>query len=353
MRNQNLYGGIIEFRQASYNDLDNIMNFIKRFWSSSHIFATDKEFLIYEHGNSDRSLNFIIGFDVNTEEVRSIQGFIPYSDNIHKLHVCGVFAKVHPQNDIPLLGVETMKKMLEFTNPITYCGIGTNPKTMLPIVKKVFKRHTGIMSHFYMVNREIKDFRIAIPNFFEMESSKTFGHDNSDQLIYEEVNTFSDLEKQLALLKISNKLPFKSPNYIKKRYFKNPIYKYRNFKILDDMHYMVGLLVTREVKVNNSICLHIADYIGEISCLGKIGHMLETLLNINNYEYIDCLCTGLEDTLLEKSGFRKKVLDGGVVIPSHFEPFIQKNIEIHFEKSELDLVLFKGDADADRPSFQK
>lgn len=353
MQNQDLYGGTIEFRQATYDDLDNIMNFIKRFWSSNHIFATDKEFLTYEHGNSDWSLNFIIGFDVKTEEIRSIQGFIPYSDNIQKLHVCGVFSKVHPQNNIPLLGVETMKKMLEITNPVTYCGIGTNPKTMLPIVKKFFKRHTGIMSHFYMLNKKIKDYRIAIPSCLETEKFKRLRYDTKNQLLYREVYTFGDLEKQFDSLKISRKLPFKNLYYIKKRYFENPIYKYRNFKILDQMHHMVGFLVTREVKVNKSACLHIVDYIGEISFLGNIGNILETLLNEHNYEYIDCLCTGLEDSLLEKSGFRKKALVGEVVIPSHFEPFIQKNIEIHFEKSEPDLVLFKGDSDADRPSFQK
>ena len=68
------------------------------------------------------------------------------------------------------------------------------------------------------------------------------------------------------------------------------------------------------------------------------------------YEYIDCLCDGIEDTLFDKIGFSRKKHDGNTIIPTYFEPFIQKNVKIHFEKSLQSQVLFKGDSDADRPS---
>ena len=47
---------------------------------------------------------------------------------------------------------------------------------------------------------------------------------------------------------------------------------------------------------------------------------------------------------------RKKNHEGATIIPTYFEPFIKKNVKIHFEKSSSELIIFKGDADGDRPS---
>ena len=53
-----------------------------------------------------------------------------------------------------------MRRMLDFTQPSTYCGIGTNPKTMVPLVKRFFKRSVGVMDQFYMINPRINEFQI-------------------------------------------------------------------------------------------------------------------------------------------------------------------------------------------------
>ena len=39
-----------------------------------------------------------------------------------------------------------------------------------------------------------------------------------------------------------------------------------------------------------------------------------------------------------------------IIVPTYFEPFVCENIDIYFEKSHKDLILFKGDADGDRPN---
>ena len=70
----------------------------------------------------------------------------------------------------------------------------------------------------------------------------------------------------------------------------------------------------------------------------------------SNYEYIDCLCDGIDDLVFNQIGFVKKNHDGRTIIPTYFEPFVLKNIKTHFEKSNCSQIIFKGDADADRPN---
>ena len=46
--------------------------------------------------------------------------------------------------------------------------------------------------------------------------------------------------------------------------------------------------------------------------------------------------------------YKKKKNDLNI-IPTYFNPFIKKNVNIYYEKSHKKLILFKGDADGDRP----
>ena len=54
-----------------------------------------------------------------------------------------------------------MKKISLLIPHKTYIGIGTNPKSMIPIVKRFFKRFTGKMRHYYILNSKLNKFNIA------------------------------------------------------------------------------------------------------------------------------------------------------------------------------------------------
>ena len=62
----------------------------------------------------------------------------------------------------------------------------------------------------------------------------------------------------------------------------------------------------------------------------------------------------LDNKMLEDSGFLLLDQKGSILIPNYFEPFINENIAIHFaykcSDSRLRPLLFKGDADQDRPN---
>ena len=332
--------------QASKNDQIKIMAFIEKYWKPNHILARDKEFFQYEfHGQG--KINFFLAKTLDSNKILAIQGFIPYG-TYPNCHICGVISRVHPDSRIPMLGVELMKKMLEFTKPSSYCGIGTNPKTMIPLVKRFFGRSTGIMDQFYILNSNIKNYKIAkildSPNCL---TSPKFDH--SHKLEYRLI-TKDEVNDVLNKAQVDIRLPKKTYHYLIKRYFENPRYEYKCYKISISRLHDPSLLVTREVAYDDAKALRIIDFIGDIEILSYLSQWASLEMKMYNYEYIDLLSSGIDEETLIKSGFSKKHPSSGVIIPTYFEPFIRENIDIYYEKSEDGLILFKGDADGDRPN---
>jgi hypothetical protein len=338
------------YRQAKLSDQSEIMKFIADFWGQNHILANNHNFFKYEHVHG-LNINFFLAINKKTNFLSGILGFIPY-ENTPNSHICGVIMAVSPFEKVPFLGVEIMRQMLKKTNPKTYCGIGTNPKTMIPLVKKFFNRHVGIMDHYFYLNPSLNEFRIA-------KISKI----NKNLLIKTDVNNGISINNiqvvdQRAIVKNYDKLffeknlPRKSLEYILKRYLHHPIYSYISYLIFDPQSGNQSLLFAREVEYCGSQVLRIIDFIGDINALGKLNTWINSTISKNCYEYIDVLCSGINQKLFEGSGF-KLVKGMDIIMPTYFEPFVCENIDIYFEKSHKDLILFKGDADGDRPSKSK
>ena len=73
----------------------------------------------------------------------------------------------------------------------------------------------------------------------------------------------------------------------------------------------------------------------------------------NQYEYIDLMAGTLPVELMSKSGFVLREPEDTNIIPTYFEPFVQENINIWYQKSDPDIVIFKADGDQDRPNSRK
>ena len=332
--------------QASNDEQIKIMAFIEKYWKSNHILARDKKFFQYEFLGQGK-LNFFLAKTLDSNKILAIQGFIPYG-TYPNCHICGVISMVHPDSRIPMLGVEVMKKMLEFTKPSSYCGIGTNPKTMIPLVRRFFGRSTGIMDQFYILNSNINDYKIAKildkPNHL---ASPKFNH--CQKLEYKLIAKH-EINDVINKTETDIRLPKKTCSYLIKRYFENPKYEYKCYKISISELKKTSLLFAREVACNNAKVLRIIDFIGEIEILSYLSKWASLEMKIYNYEYIDLLSSGIDAMILKKSGFNKNRQSSGIIIPNYFEPFIRENIDIYYEKSEESLILFKGDADGDRPN---
>ena len=334
----NLIKKNFQFRLAKKKEINKIMEFIKLYWKKNHLCGTNKKIFEYEYCDKDK-VNFMIALNKKDRKINAIQGFIPYSKNKKKLHICGSILLVKPDIKFPFLGIETMKNMLKKTQPKSYCGIGTNPLNMKPLVEKFFNRYTSQMVHHYFLNQNIKIFKIS-------NIKKKFKYNfKRNKILYERVTTFDEVIRKIKFNKNITNLPFKSKSYVKKRYFNNPSFKYE-FYIINKKNLLIG----REIffKKYNRKIFSLVDFIGSPRELGKINYLLKDLIDKENYEYIDMLCTGNISNILVKSGFKIKLPKDRNVIPIYFNPFIKKNIDIFYETSDKKMVFFKADADQDR-----
>ena len=78
---------------------------------------------------------------------------------------------------------------------------------------------------------------------------------------------------------------------------------------------------------------------------------LKSLLIGRGAEYIDVIAHGLDSHFLISSGFKE--VDGDVIIPNYFEPFVQSNVLTLYahEPIQKDTIrIFKADGDQDRAS---
>ncbi len=327
---------IYTVRLATKKDGKTIMSFIKKFWSDNHILGKNKNFFNYQYKNKSK-YNFLIAINKKNLNIDAIQGFIPYTKKILNGHICGSVTLVRPRIGVPYLGIWVMKQMLEITKPKTYCGIGTNPKTMKPLVEKIFNRITGRMNHFYFLNENKSKFYIAK---IKKKQKKKFKKNNIHVF---EIKKFSEMEKFFNFNKKFKYLPFKDKWYLKKRYFEHPFFKYKFFILKKN-----SLLVAREKFYRTSKILTYVDYVGDLKLLKNLGNFTNELILKNNYEYVDMLCSKDVSKILKISGFSKKNLKDKNIIPIHFEPFIKKNVDIFYEMDQ-NKIFFKADADQDTP----
>ena len=336
------------FRHATVKDIDAIMCFLKNEWGEKHILANDKELFIWQYGNEQygdkETINFLL-MENQEGEIIGLNGFIPYSPESTTRYISSSITKVGSKNKIPMAGIELIKKFKELVIAGEEFSSGTNPKTMIPIAKRVLRYNTGIMKQYYMLNPEIKDFKIA------------------KILDKKEQNVWRVTEGELKLVKVDNfdsdsykfgekyaRQSVKSKEYLVYRYCKHPIYKYNIYRLCDCDERIKGFLIGREIWVEERKVLRLVDYIGELNYLGEIGGSLQKLLIKEKYEYIDLVVSELEEKIVQKSGLRER--DENIIIPMYFEPFVQENVEVWYQRSDENITIFKADGDQDRPNFR-
>ena len=342
----NKYDELYIFREAKIKDADKLMSFIKEHWRANHILGNDRDFFLYEHGDGDK-INFIICEDRNTGEIVGMQGFIPYSWDAELRHICGVMTMVKKGVTTPMLGIELIKRFIDIVNYKTYCGIGTNPQTMVPLAKRLFDRFVCKLTHYYQLNKTVDTFKIA-KIVCQKKSLEEIEECNSSQLV--EFSNLEEVKRNFILNKAYKFLPYKEEWYLKKRYFEHPIYRYRVWGIVLNGA-VLALLFGREVEHANVKIIRFVDFIGDIEDLSLSGKGIKDIIETNSYEYADFLLHGIPERIMRKSGFVRKIEEEGNIIPTYFEPFIQSNVDIWLEKSHEEMVVFKGDGDADRPNF--
>jgi len=332
------------FRLATSKDIDKIMQFIHDEWGEKHILANSKELFIWQYGATEYgdndSIHFVIMEDLSGDMVGGI-GYIVYSNDMTRFHVSPAMTMVRPTGMLPMAGLELMKRQMALVGEMMHFSHGTNPNTIKPLYDRVFHMETGIMQQFYMLNPQISEYRIADIKNSVFEKFEDTGYT---------LRKIASLnEADIDFTKDYSKLPYKSREFLNKRYFEHPIYKYEAWTVANAKGQDVGLLFGRVIEIDGAKVLRMVDFRGEIDDLYKLGSALNIVIVDGGYEYVDFFVSGLDVDSMKNAGFTELDVDGDNIIPNYFEPFVRENITLHYQKSH-DVVIFKADGDQDRPN---
>ncbi|WP_299125661.1 hypothetical protein [uncultured Tenacibaculum sp.] len=334
---------------ASQEDIKDIMSFIDSEWKEGHILSRDQNFFLYEHREKDR-INFVISRNLENK-IDGVLGFIPSALG-EVSDVCTVIWKVSKSSTTqnPILGIQLLQFLETQKIVRNVLSLGINQKTIG--IYKYLNMYTNSLDQFVIINKNIKDFKIAKINNLD------------DRLL---VNKLVSLKENYVVNRVKNDvelssfefekyrecIPYKNKEYFYKRYFEHPIYEYQIYGAYSNES-IVSLIVTRVQTCNNSKVLRIVDFLGEEKCLPNYGRFFSDLIEEKNYEYADFYCFGLEKEKMIEAGFQLVDCSSeDLIIPNYFSPFLQKNVQMHFftNANEIkSLKLFKANGDQDRPN---
>ena len=328
----------MEIVQAKITEKDEIINFIKKNWKENHIFVLDEDLFDFYY-KENKYYNMLLAKEEG--KIKAILGYIKYSKNSKN-----IFLSLWKSIDNSMLGLICLEKLKEFYK-IHSCGI--NKKT-IPIYK-FLEIKTGRLKHFYKLNPQVREYKIAKISQLEESKSKKYTFYEKEKL---EILTNTITNEIYDSISKDENIFFKSYEYFKKIYLNNLYYKYIVLGLKSENLEIKTIVVLREIEINSKKCIRIIDIIGKEELLPILNNYIEEKFIDEMYEYIDLYEIGLNEKVLETMGFLERKENDLNIIPNYFEPFEQKNIEIYYASSaDKSYRIFKGDGDQDRPSVLK
>lgn len=319
-----------EVRSARYDEIDEIMSFIREHWSSSHILGNDRGFFEYLHCNNG-NVCFLVAKDA-TRGLVGIHGYTFLSSVPNPPVATSVWRAL--QTEDFSLGSRLLRHFWG-NSPVVF-SMGINSKTIA--YYKMLKCKVGQLRHYYRI-ANLENYKIATVH--------------SKNILPVSNNAFSvtKVTNIPAVCGCSCRQPQKDLAYLQWRYEAHPKYKYDLYQIASESGSVLAVVVCREVVHNGAKILKIIDVIGDEKSICHAGYGLQKIMDANNYEYIECYCYGIDDDIMRDAGFSLRKDGDPNIVPNYFEPFVNDNIDISFYATNFEnLVLFKGDGDQDRPS---
>ena len=337
----------ILIKLLNHNELKPFQEFISNKWKENHIFAIENSIFDWQHKGNDFYHYMIAKQGLN---IVGIHGIIPLNH----------FDKDLPSNQIFIalwrvlegigigIGLRIFKKILDHYKPEFIAGLPVNPN----VAKFYQSQKFDIVNldHFVFLSSNITNFDIAtIPkglshSFTPIKQSIKF-----EKLT---IDRFMSLNSNYLY---KHQMPTKSDQYIINRYMNHPVYNYLVYGMLRDSQ-LECICVLRPVYKGSSRAYTIVDYIGPNSSFHYIQPAILDLLKDLNTEFIDIYSHGIPEQELLRAGFINRKTSKNLIIPGLFEPFVNKNFDISCafkNKSNINVRIFKGDSDADRPNQPK
>ena len=325
-------------------DIDDVVHFIDEYWARRHALVTSRRLLDWQHRNPDGGYSFVVarqdGIIIGILGYISTMRFDPAlsGDNVVWLTTW----QVRDDAGVAGVGLALLQYLAAHEQHVAIGAIGLNPATR-PIYQALGYR-MGELQHYVLPNADVRRFELAtlsaLPAPLRADAAPLDARALTNAHAFESIAEFPPAAT-----------PRKSARYFVTRYIEHPVYSYR-VVALTDGETVVGILATRLAGHEGHRAMRIVDFLGDPELFARIGNAVQTLLHESQAEYADIYNAGIEPATFERAGFRLVDPDGSDVVPDHFEPFERRNVRLWFAiKAAGQPLLFKGDADQDRPSL--
>lgn len=324
-------------RYATEKDIPLIKTFIDANWKKDHILVR-KDGLFEWQYISDK-LDYVIGIDKDGQ-IQGMLGFISYSNDMHR-DIATSMWKANPGTGF--LGIKLLMFVMDNEKHRALFSPGINIKTSGGIYKRMGIT-TGRMHQWYRLNDK-SEYIVAniknksIPKYSIKQCTNIINY-LSYEMFIKDFNHEKYVNKAVV--------PYKSLEYIRRRYFEHPVYDYLKFGVIEDGE-TKAVFIVRIQPCNKTKVLRFVDCIGDYSLLGNVTEFLDHLLDETDAEYIDMYEKGLSVEMLINAGWTN-LAETQNIIPNYFSPYEQCNIDIYYCTTAEDIILFRGDGDQDRPN---
>ena len=329
-------------------DIEDVVRFIDEHWARGHALVTSRPLLDWQHRNADGGYSFVVAR--SDGDVAGILGYIPtrrFDPALAEANVVWLTTwKVRDDTAVAGLGLALLQHLAAVEPHVAIGAIGLNPATR-PIYQALGYR-LGELQHYVLPNETLRRFELASLTL----TPPPLGNEPATPLTAMALSRQDEFE-QLADAgwpASTGVVPRKTARYFHARYLCHPLYSY-HVLALSDRGAVVGLLAARTAEHAGRRALRIVDFLGSPDVVGRLGRVLQSLIQEQDAEYADVYNVGIGTATFERAGFRRIDPSGGEIVPDHFEPFERQNVRLWFSiKCVCEPVLFKGDSDQDRPS---
>ncbi len=331
----------MEIRKVKKEEYQMLVSFLKKYWKSNHALVKSKQLMDFQHLDGDY-YNFYAA--VEDGEIYALEGFIKtslYDKNlIGDSDLWGAIWKSRDDVNKGELGLWVNDSLEDNEVEASLGGIGLSS-----IAKRInkIKRHTiGYMHQYYIANPTCENFSIGQNLFVNHCSSSKQEWKIKQNILLDEIE-----EPDVTYR------PLKTKEYLRNRYQNHPIYKYIFWGIYN-CDKPVSIWVVRRITVGESSVFRVVDMLGRIDDVPSLTANIQEILINESCEYIDLLNYGINKDVLTTIGFTELDFEqNDTIVPSYFEPFEKKNVKIDlsYKAKYEEYVVFKGDADQDRPNI--
>lgn len=342
---------MVTIRRCRTEDVADLLAFLDTHWKRGHVFTADRGLFDWQHGIRESPGEYSVAIARRGAEIVGVLGYICTrqldpalaADNTLWLALW----KVREDAGSAGLGLQLIRFVLDADPHVAAGVIGFNP-AVTPLYRAL-GFSIGELRHHVMRNPDVARCELAS---FTGPARAVVPAASLDPASLDAENFEADTAS-LDLGERDRQAPRKTAAYFFARYLAHPVYRYRCV-VCRDGRRPVALLAARIAEHAGRRALRIVDYLGAAEAIAGIGGVVLEELRRTGAEYADVYNAGVPPELWERAGFSPIDPEGPDVVPDHFEPFEARNVRLLYAvKADRPIVLFKGDADQDRPGVAR